>query len=235
VTRHAGLDGCRAGWVLATLDMDGSIELDVIAAFDDAVVAVLSGQLDALAVDMPIGLPEDGHRAADVEARRRLGARRSTVFPTPCRAALGATDYEEALAASRRATGKGLSVQAFNLLARMREVDRNMRPDLQDRIFECHPELAFARLAGSPVASSKHTADGIAVRAALLDRALAGLGADAGAATAALGRVPSGARSDDVVDAIAIALVARDLATGSVERLGDGSRDRRGLRMEIVA
>ncbi len=49
-----------------------------------------------------------------------------------------------------------------------------MQPELQDRVVECHPELAFARLAGSPLARSKHTADGVAERVTLLEAALAG-------------------------------------------------------------
>jgi predicted RNase H-like nuclease len=235
VTRWGGLDGCRGGWVLAVLDDDGGLELGVVPAFDEALARVVDGELATLAVDMPIGLPDDGRRAADREARARLGHRRSTVFPTPCRATLHTTGYDEALALSRQVTGAGLSVQAFNLLPRIREVDHVMRPDLQDQVVECHPELAFARLAGGALACSKHTAEGIAARAALLDAALQDLGAEPPAAAAAIERPPHGARADDVADAIAIALVARRLDQGQVERLGDGSCDRRGLRMEIVA
>jgi predicted RNase H-like nuclease len=235
VTGHGGLDGCRGGWVLATLGPDGSLDISLVDDFAVPLAAVVDGRLAALAVDMPIGLPEDGHRAADREARRRLGARRSTIFPTPCRATLDAATYDEALAISRRSTGKGMSVQAFNLLARIREVDRLMRPELQDRVVECHPELAFARLAGAPVARSKHTAKGVAERVTLLEAALAACGGDHGAVAAAVAGPPRGARSDDVADAIAIAIVARALTDGRAEHLGDGRRDRRGLRMEIVA
>jgi predicted RNase H-like nuclease len=221
--------------VLATVAAGGSLDVVLVADFSEPLTRVVEGRLAALAVDMPIGLPDDGVRAADLDARRRLGARRSTIFPTPCRATLDARTYDEALAISRRVTGKGLSVQAFNLLARIREVDRLMRPELQDQIVECHPELAFARLAGAPVAQSKHTAVGIAERVSLLETALAASGTCPGTAAAAVASPPRGARSDDVADAIAIALVACDLTDGRVERLGDGGRDARGLRMEIVA
>jgi len=234
VSAWGGLDGCRAGWALATVDRDGGVEVAVITSFADAVARVRDGRLAALAVDMPIGLPDDGRRAADGEARARLGHRRSTVFPTPARPVLVAADYDEALALSRRATGTGLSVQAFNLLRRMREVDQLVDPSLQDRVVECHPELAFAALAGAPVPVSKHTAAGIAARSGLLEAALQDLGAVAGAASDLVERPPRGARADDVADALAIALVARRLDRGEVERLGDGAHDRRGLRMEIV-
>ena len=221
--------------MLATVGPRGSLDVAVVDDFAEPLARVVDGRLAALAVDMPIGLPDDGHRAADREARRRLGARRSTVFPTPCRATLEAASYDDALAISRRVTGKGLSVQAFNLLTRIREVDRLMRPELQDRIVECHPELAFTRLAGAPLARSKHTPEGIAERTTLLEAALAAAGVEPGLVAEAVTAPPRGARSDDVADALAIALVARDLADGRVEHLGDGGRDRRGLRMEIVA
>ena len=43
-----------------------------------------------------------------------------------------------------------------------------------------------------------------------------------------------GAAWDDVLDACALVQTARRLAGGQVERLGDGARDARGLRCEIV-
>lgn len=236
----AGLDGCRSGWILATLEPGGRpgtgarLDVRLVEAFPEVVARVDAGELDAVAVDMPIGLPDGPVRTADTEARRRLGPRRSSVFPTPVRATLGAADYPEALAISRRVCGKGLSKQAYHLLGRIQEVDRAMTPARQDRIFECHPELAFAALAGSPLRHPKRRAEGIAERVALL-------GPDLGpAGTAdlreALATRRSGAGPDDVVDAVVIALVARAVAgvEPTVERLGDGRRDRRGLRMEIV-
>ena len=228
-----GLDGCRAGWVLATLSPDG-LEVGQVATFAEVVAEVDDGSLAALAVDMPIGLPDGGPRRADQEARRRLGPRRASVFPTPVRATLDAVDYHDALAISRRVSGKGLSKQAFHLLPRMAEVDRAMTPPRQDRIFECHPELAFTQLAGAALRHSKHTRPGIDERLAVLAPALGpARSSQLAAAVAAPGR---GAGPDDVVDAVVIALVAEALAAGDgdVEHLGDGARDRRGLRMEIV-
>ncbi len=228
-----GLDGCRAGWVLAELGPRG-LDVRVASTFAEVVARVDGGALAALAVDMPIGLPDDGSRGADHQARRRLGARHASVFPTPVRATLGAIDYPDALAISRRVSGKGLSKQAFNLLGRIAEVDRIMTPARQDRIFECHPELAFTQLAGSPLRHSKHTRLGIDERVELLAERLGPRRhPDLAVAVRAAGR---GVGRDDVVDAVVIALVAEAVAAGSaeVERLGDGARDRRGLRMEIV-
>jgi predicted RNase H-like nuclease len=229
--------------VLATLSSshsssghrDVEIRVEVLASFSEAIEPVERGELAAIGVDMPIGLA-DGPRAADDEARRALGARRATVFPTPVRATLGSRDHADALARSRAACGRGLSVQAFHLLPKIAEVDAAMTPALQDRVFECHPELAFATLAGRVLASSKHTPEGIAERVDLL---VDSLGSHLVEDIRDLMTRPPRATScragrDDVVDAIAVALVARRFATGEVERLGDGARDRRGLRMEIV-
>jgi predicted RNase H-like nuclease len=235
--RVAGLDGCRAGWVLATATVDPralpaelrltDVEIDVVPRVADVVERARTGSLAALGVDMPIGLPERGQRAADQAARRRLGPRRSSVFPTPLRCALDAVDYADALARSKAADGRGLSKQAFNLLPAMAEVDAALTADLQDRVFECHPETVFARLNQGPVLTRKHDAEGLVERRELLDPWLAD-------SIDSVGRPPSGAKVDDVLDALAVALTAARLTIGDVEHLGDGALDGRGLRMEIV-
>jgi len=234
VRRVGGLDGCRGGWVLATVGIDergsavaDTADVQVISTFAEAVALVTSGQMAALGVDMPIGLPDAGRREADFEARRRLGPRASSVFPTPLRSVLSATDYPDALLRSRAVDGKGLSKQAFNLLPKMVEVDAAMTPALQDQVFECHPETAFVHLAGRPLTTTKREAVGWAERVDLLATVL-------GDVTGLADRPPPGAKVDDVLDALAVATVATRLVGGRVERLGDGALDARGLRMEIV-
>lgn len=206
----AGADGCRGGWAVAVADAESILDIRVVPTFAD----VLALRCDAVAVDMPIGLLDHGPRACDVEARRRLGPRRSSVFPTPLRPMLAATTYAEASAVA------GLSKQAFHLLPKIREVDALMTPDLQHTIVEVHPELCFAALRGSPCQSPKRTAEGRAERRA--------------AVTAPLDRPPRGAAWDDVLDACALVYTARRVVHAAVERLGDGARDARGLRCEIV-
>lgn len=210
--RVAGVDGARGGWVVA--GDDGSVEL--VDALDGVFADVRAGRLDAVAIDMPIGLPArpGEQRACDVAARRLLGARRSSVFPAPARCFLGAVTFADVT---------GMPIQAFHLLPRVAAVDRLIDPAMQDRVVESHPELAFIRLnGGSQVRTAKRTAEGIAQRAALL-----GLGT--------LPMPPRGARTDDVLDALALVDTARRIADGTVERLGDPTaRDERGLRMEIA-
>ena len=206
----AGVDGCRGGWAVAFADADSIVDVRVVPTFAEVVAL----RCDAVALDMPIGLLEHGPRACDVEARRRLGPRRSSVFPTPLRPMLGATTYAEASAIA------GLSKQAFHLLPKIREVDAVMTPRRQRTIVEAHPELCFASLLGSPCQAPKRSADGRAERL--------------GAVRPPLERPPPGAAWDDVLDACALVHTARRLVHGAVERLGDGRRDARGLRCEIV-
>jgi len=113
--RVVGADGCRAGWVYVALDGEqgwaGGIAPNVRALWRRFQAAEL------ILLDVPIGLKERGHdeRACDVRARRLLGARRSSVFPVPCRGAIYASTYDEACRINMERTGRGLSKQAWNI------------------------------------------------------------------------------------------------------------------------
>lgn len=227
----AGVDGCRGGWIAAIDDGAGPrAELHPDAA---ALFAALPGDA-VVAIDIPIGLPARAPRACDAAARARLGPRRASVFPAPPRAALGATTHAEANAAARAATGRGLSVQAFHLLPKIREVDAALRADetLRARVVEVHPELSFAVWAGAPMAHPKARAEGRAARRALV---AARFGADA--LDAARARYPrSAVGEDDLLDAFAALWSARRIAAGEHERLPAGREaptDAAGLPMRI--
>jgi predicted RNase H-like nuclease len=193
--------------------------VSVVASVLDVTSRVGRGDLAAVAIDIPIGLPERGARACDVQARALLGPRRSSVFPAPLRAIVGCSTWLEAGAKARAIDGRGISRQVFNLLPKIAEVDGAISPARQLQVVEAHPELCFASMAGAPLAASKRSADGRGAREALV-RAPASR--------------PSGAAPDDVLDALAVLWTARRLACGREDRLGDGARDARGLRMEIV-
>lgn len=227
--RVGGVDGCRAGWVLvdAPVRPGGPSTVRVEPAFAAIVALVDAGVLDLVGVDMPIGLPDAGPRACDLAARARLGARRSSLFPTPPRPLLAATTWTEALAISRAVDGKGLSKQAFNILPRIAEVDAAITPAHQAHLFECHPESCFVTLAGTPLTTTKRSAAGRAERVELLLPHFPDV-ADH------LADRPRGTQPDDVLDAFAVAAVARRHRRGEALVLGDGARDARGLRMQLV-
>jgi predicted RNase H-like nuclease len=236
----AGLDGCRAGWVLATVRPTPSgpgrprIEIRVIDGLEAVAEDLASGRLAAAGIDIPIGLPPRGPRACDVAARRMLGPRRSTVFPAPARRVLAATTYEEACARSRAVNGTAVSKQLFNILPKIREVDRLLArtPSLQAQLFEMCPELGFGVLTGRPMLHAKRTADGRAERLSALRRPF-------GDVADLVARPPAGAARDDVLDALVGAWTARRFATGTCLRLGGVGDiveiDETGLRMEVSA
>ena len=84
------------------------------------------------------------------EARRLVGPRRSSLFPPPARAALGAAGYAAACAQNRDATGRAISRQAWGLAPRIAQVDAALRarPPLQACCREAHPEVGFCALNG---------------------------------------------------------------------------------------
>src|SRR3712207_8306724 len=99
-------------------------------------------------IDMPIGLSDDGVRACDVEARRRLGRAGSSVFPTPVRAVLATDHYAEARALSRAATDppRAPSAPSLQLVKAIRSLDDALGHPPAAPVHEVHPELAFRAL-----------------------------------------------------------------------------------------
>jgi predicted RNase H-like nuclease len=218
-----GADGCRTGWVVCRRDADGALDIRVVKTLAEACEG-----LSILAVDMPIGFVDVPRppRACEAEARKLLPGKASSVFPTPCRAALACTTHAEANATSRK-LGIGINQQTFHLFPKMREVDALLRGNckLKRVVFEAHPELAFARMnGGKPVLSKKRQPEGYAERLKLLARH--------GFRT----RVErlSGAARDDILDAIAVCRTATLIARGEATRLGPArQRDSCGLPMNI--
>lgn len=226
-----GVDGCPNGWVAILYDVEaGTVVPKVHPSFED----VLAAYSDAIAigVDIPIGLSENGARRCDVDARRVLGPRRSSVFPAPDPRVIDVASYQEALDLSRKATGKGISKQGFAIYPKVAEVNRVLTPSFQNRVFEVHPEVSFWALAGGrPMSHSKKKPEGYEERRSLL---MNELGFDIYSRKEALGIArPAGA--DDILDAIVAAWTARRRAEGHAGRLpSDPPIDAKGLRMEIV-
>ncbi len=220
-----GIDGCLQGWVAVEHSDDGTFRADLIRDLTPVVARLRAGSVAAVAIDMPIGLLDTQPRDCDVAARKVLGPRRSSVFPAPVRDTLEAADYADACDRSRQCSGKALSIQAYNLLPKLRDVDRAVLPTDQDRLVEAHPECAFARLLGEPLDTTKRTAEGAAVRRSLLEGWDPTLGEliDTG----------HGLPMIDLLDAAVLVVTARHVVAGTEHRLGQ-QRDRRGLLAQIV-
>jgi predicted RNase H-like nuclease len=237
----AGADGCPGGWIVAFVRPDGNdARLRIVPRFADVLAA--PERPAVVAVDMPVGLPErtgPGGRTAENCVRPLLGARQSSVFSVPSRAAIYAGDYATAcaIAAATSDPPRKVSKQLFNIAPKIREVDEALRatPDAARRVFEVHPEVAFWRLNGERALTepkkvkSKPYEPGLALRRTLLIGA--GLPAETVNAHA-----PKGAAADDLLDALACAAVARRIHAGTARPFPDPpSRDAHGLPMAIWA
>jgi len=233
--RVAGVDGCRSGWFVVVQQLtSGAVDHHTVADF--AAVLELCRGVEALAIDIPIGLMdtvEKGGRPVDRLARERLKPHRaSSVFSPPCRPALACLTYEEAAAVTRSLSSSAatLTLQSFGLFPKLREVDALMTPRLQAWVHEVHPELCFAQMNGGlALELSKKKPAGQEMRIALLERA----GFDiTGRTVRRLAR--GGVNRTDVLDAYACCWTAARMARNAAERLSSGSdRDSRGLRMEL--
>jgi predicted RNase H-like nuclease len=219
VPTYLGLDGFRYGWVAAFIDDEGRHGFD----YSPGLTRLLAMPHARAMIDMPIGLQRQGCRACDLRARTLVGP---AVFLGARR---GLWEFADMGAANRHywaseGKGRGVSAQLWNIRDKIKEVDEIMSPERQASVGEAHPELIFWNLAGRIHLAGKASAEGTEQRIALLEkrgftrlqRWLAQ-------------RQRTGIGRDDLIDACACAVAARD----STERIGDGETDPRGLRMEI--
>ncbi len=218
-----GLDGFRQGWVAVTINGDRRS-----IAFAPDISWLASQRFDRAAIDIPIGMTDDGDRLCDRLARAKLKPHGSRVFSGVRRwlwegFSTPASANEEAL---RRGQTR-ISLQLWHIGAKIMEVDAFVRTHRQPDLHEAHPELVFLRMnAGSPL-PSKHTEQGLALRRALLI-AHGFVELDDWLTARRRG---TGAKRDDILDACAVALAARDL--GGCLPGGDALRDSFGLPMQI--
>ena len=230
----AGVDGCRAGWVAVLGDAGGGPRaLAVYRSF--AQLAAMRPAPALIAIDIPIGLPDQGARPCDVEARRLLGSpRASSVFPAPPRSILHQRDYTRAKKALLASEGKGLSRQSWAIVRKVREVDNALRDDrsLQRYVFEVHPEVSFFHMAGrQPARHPKKRQAGREERLALLRRELGDV-----VDYLLRARPVDMCGVDDVVDACAAFWTGRRILSKTAQTvLWPPVTDKWGLRMRIVA
>lgn len=199
-------------------------------------VRTFAATAQVIAVDIPIGLLDHatpGGRECDSLARKLLGPKRSSsVFPPPARSVLECITYADALNANRDSSDHalGISKQCFAILPKIREVDRFMTIELQQTLFEIHPELCFLGMNnGQAISLGKRTPDGLTARKELLIQN--GFGAFLSQALSS--RIP-GAGKDDMLDACAACWTARRIALLTATCIPTTPPlDSHGLRMEM--
>jgi len=227
----AGVVPCPGGWLVASGKLIGiqvhPEEPTLAATFREVVDAV--PLFEVIAVTVPIGLPTSPHRggrAADHAARQILGfPHAGAIGSTPTRAALAAKSYN----AARQANGGLLDVVTWQQFAKIREVDGEMEPYMQRRVYEVRPELSFYQLAEDEVV--KHTKDskaGQLERQELLRRRMPG-------SERIIDAEIDGVRLTHLTDAAVTLWTARRIVARAVSRVPeDPEWDDKGLRMEIL-
>ena len=167
--KTAGLDGCKAGWVLISFT-EGEAKYQVIRSEEDLKSAF--EYYDRIFVDMPIGLEDEEYtRECDRLLRKELGVEYApSVFSPPIRPALDAPSYAEANITSFEYTEKKLSLQAWNITPKIKLLDSLLREheSWKEKVLESHPELLFQRLNGGMIFQKKNLKKGIRHRLELL-------------------------------------------------------------------
>jgi predicted RNase H-like nuclease len=192
-----GVDGYPRGWVAVVLAGDRFEDARTFRAFRELCAAF--GEASCIAVDIPIGA---GPRSADEAARRFIGPRWASVFPTPPADVIELDDYAEAVRLH-----PSLSRQSFALFGKIREVAACLDP----RVIEVHPEVSFRALKGAYLEEAKTTWNGFMERRALL----------AAAGIEIPDALPDGIPLVDVLDATVAAWTADRNLRGKASSLGD--------------
>jgi predicted RNase H-like nuclease len=227
----AGIVPCPRGWLVQPARLTGV----TIVPEEPFVLGALVDVVDyrptfaVIALGAPVGFadePNGGYRRCDLDARRLLGwPRRTAVARVPSRAALQAGN----LAAATRLE-PWLTPLSYRRFRWLREIDVEIQPYHQRRLFSAVPELSFYLVnADRPTGTSVFWRDGPAERMELLRERLPGLRAIADR------RPPPGAGMSHVVDAAALLWTARRISGKAITRLPEEPEwDSLGRRMEIV-
>lgn len=217
-----GLDGYSRGWVAVLID---GTRRDVLLL--GSISELLTMKFDRAGIDMPIGLPQQGLRACDLEARAMLRPHAARVFTGARRGLWDHASHEAANRVLRRRGEAGVSIQLWNLGPKILEIDAMMTQRLQQRVREVHPELVFLRLNFGRPLPSKKTEEGIALRIRLLRRE--------GFVELKqwIAQKSAGVKTDDILDACAVAIAARDFTSGHVLPQNSAPKDAKALKMQI--
>jgi len=234
-----GVDGCPNNrWIVVSCDSANYFQDALIKENIQEIVDYTHGSTLIL-IDIPIGLKDNkqpGKRACDVEARKILKKRASSVFPAPQRESLQGQTWEEAYTINRKICEKGLSKQTWWIMKKIAQVDSILihNVSLQSRFRETHPEVCFWSLNDHQLMNySKKSKYGINERLNVLDR----LSRNARAFYKQIRRQykVKDVRSDDIIDAMVAALSASLSGQYHLQTLPEIPQlDSHGLRMEIV-
>ena len=165
---YLGIDGCKYGWICAQLKNE-AISLTLFGHINE--VKKMDSQ--RIFIDIPIGLSDRFNtRTIDFELRKLLSKKRkSSVFTPPIREALEAPTYQLGNQINKSISGKGISIQAWNIGHKIKEVNQFLSQNhlYQKKMSESHPELCFELLNNGPLNHSKKTLSGMEERIKIIN------------------------------------------------------------------
>lgn len=232
--KTVGIDSCPIGWLAISFGSDQT-PFRVLKGQEDLRDAF--EQFDRIFIDIPVGIPEENYtRVCDDNLREELGSDyHSSVFNPPIRSALYAPTYAEACIQSYSRTNKKVSLQAWNISSKIKQVDQLLQDKeaFRRKVFESHPELLFKILNGwEPIKQKKQTDKGLKHRLNLMKKVQE-------KAESIYREIKDNfrrkeIREDDIVDAMVLAHFAQLANKGEIKQLPENPpKDTYGLSMAI--
>ena len=171
MSRVIGIDGCKAGWIIAKTLEDKSISFQIIKNLNDDYLK--ESNVSLIGIDIPLRLSSTGKRLAEIEARVLLKNRACTIFSPPTLNALTAKNYIDACKINFKECGKKISKQSWNLFPKIKEAQEFLenKSIIELGVFEVHPELSFMAMNDmNLIRASKKTVIGREIRIKLIQK-----------------------------------------------------------------
>jgi len=232
---YVGVDGSKGGWFAVAINDKHDWKVDLFTTVRELWDKYSTAEL--ILVDIPIGLLDNGTawRSCDLKARELLGTRCTSVFMAPCRQAFTAKTHEEASCINKDITGKGLAIQTWSIMRKIKEVDYFLAENksARQRIREVHPELCFWAFNNKqPVLSKKKEKSGIQDRRKILQSHFSKSDEIYEYAKGKFFRNKVGI--DDIIDATVVAITASRYRKGLISIPEQPQVDSTGLPMKMV-
>ena len=203
-----GIDGCRDGWIVVYSPISSFSQAKAQHYKKLSQLKEDFSKKSIIVIDIPIGLETTkSNRMCDIEARKFLGSRSSTVFSPPCVDALYSKDYDEARVVNLKRTGKSISKQSWFLSKKILEARECSEIGLD--LKEGHPECSFAEFLGRPIIHNKKGMHGLLTRVGILNS----LGFNLSELVEMLPKSAL-AKADDLIDATILCWTASRLSKG---------------------
>lgn len=230
---HIGIDACKFGWIMINIIDEDYFSFELMGHIS----AIEKYNNDTILIDIPIGLADEFiERNLDLEAKKLLTApKKSSIFIPPCRNAIYAENYEEAKVINKKITGKSISIQAWNISKKIKEVDQFLinKPFTTPYLQEAHPEICFTILNnGKSLESKKSTSLGHFERLTLLKKLFPS--AEKIYHTIVEKTLKKDAKKDDILDAMVLAISSFISKNNHVNNINNRPLiDSKGLKISL--